>query len=399
MAATLCGSPMYMAPEVIMSQHYDAKADLWSLGTILYQCFMGQAPFQVKMMKKTESLHDWPVADRLIDTQIDWLIDSLVLIDWFVHGLIGRLVHWSIDWLIDEAYEFLLHFHRPIIRNSWNSSTNEIKTSNPQSPLALPRNFAIYSCISSNATRETASNSRTFSAIPSSAPVSPASATRNSSMNPSWSPWDPWTPRQPPKVTITRRILRKTPALPAPTTTTISSHPTPGRSSTAKASRRAPASHRHPPAKRNPSRDRLRHWTSSTKPRCPSPRPKTPRIACPHRRRRDSPPRPGWSRVPPGTPCPRWWCTTAGVRWRSTLPPLWSAVKKWHEVAGTARKRTRMVWCSRWPRRRCSFAWARRRCTPAGCRCRRCRSRTVLIRSRRGRSSFIGMARRFQPWV
>ena len=28
MAATLCGSPLYMAPEVIMSHHYDKKADL-----------------------------------------------------------------------------------------------------------------------------------------------------------------------------------------------------------------------------------------------------------------------------------------------------------------------------------------------------------------------------------
>ncbi|XP_012586276.1 PREDICTED: serine/threonine-protein kinase ULK1, partial [Condylura cristata] len=46
MAATLCGSPMYMAPEVIMSQHYDGKADLWSLGTIVYQCLTGKAPFQ-----------------------------------------------------------------------------------------------------------------------------------------------------------------------------------------------------------------------------------------------------------------------------------------------------------------------------------------------------------------
>ncbi|XP_061322117.1 serine/threonine-protein kinase ULK1 isoform X3 [Pezoporus flaviventris] len=46
MAATLCGSPMYMAPEVIMSQHYDAKADLWSIGTIVYQCLTGKAPFQ-----------------------------------------------------------------------------------------------------------------------------------------------------------------------------------------------------------------------------------------------------------------------------------------------------------------------------------------------------------------
>uniref|UniRef100_A0A7N6AGW6 non-specific serine/threonine protein kinase n=1 Tax=Anabas testudineus TaxID=64144 RepID=A0A7N6AGW6_ANATE len=45
MAATLCGSPMYMAPEVIMSQKYDAKADLWSIGTIVYQCLTGKAPF------------------------------------------------------------------------------------------------------------------------------------------------------------------------------------------------------------------------------------------------------------------------------------------------------------------------------------------------------------------
>ncbi|XP_053360538.1 serine/threonine-protein kinase ULK1a isoform X2 [Clarias gariepinus] len=46
MAATLCGSPMYMAPEVIMSQNYDAKADLWSVGTIVFQCLTGKAPFQ-----------------------------------------------------------------------------------------------------------------------------------------------------------------------------------------------------------------------------------------------------------------------------------------------------------------------------------------------------------------
>uniref|UniRef100_A0A668A0E3 non-specific serine/threonine protein kinase n=1 Tax=Myripristis murdjan TaxID=586833 RepID=A0A668A0E3_9TELE len=47
MAATLCGSPMYMAPEVIMSQNYDAKADLWSIGTIVFQCLTGKAPFHV----------------------------------------------------------------------------------------------------------------------------------------------------------------------------------------------------------------------------------------------------------------------------------------------------------------------------------------------------------------
>lgn len=33
-----------------MSQHYDAKADLWSIGTIIYQCLTGKAPFQVSCL-------------------------------------------------------------------------------------------------------------------------------------------------------------------------------------------------------------------------------------------------------------------------------------------------------------------------------------------------------------
>lgn len=37
----------FQAPEVIMSQNYDAKADLWSIGTVIYQCLVGKPPFQV----------------------------------------------------------------------------------------------------------------------------------------------------------------------------------------------------------------------------------------------------------------------------------------------------------------------------------------------------------------
>lgn len=58
MAATLCGSPMYMAPEVIMSLQYDAKADLWSLGTIVFQCLTGKAPFQARSPQELKSFYE-----------------------------------------------------------------------------------------------------------------------------------------------------------------------------------------------------------------------------------------------------------------------------------------------------------------------------------------------------
>ncbi|KAL5969151.1 Serine/threonine-protein kinase ULK2 [Taenia solium] len=33
------------APEVLMCQKYDARADIWSMGIIVYQCYVGKAPF------------------------------------------------------------------------------------------------------------------------------------------------------------------------------------------------------------------------------------------------------------------------------------------------------------------------------------------------------------------
>jgi len=43
---TMCGSPLYMSPEIIEHQKYTAKSDLWSIGIILYQLIYHTHPFQ-----------------------------------------------------------------------------------------------------------------------------------------------------------------------------------------------------------------------------------------------------------------------------------------------------------------------------------------------------------------
>ncbi|KAH7926929.1 Pkinase-domain-containing protein [Leucogyrophana mollusca] len=58
MAETLCGSPLYMAPEILRYEKYDAKADLWSVGAVLYEMSVGKPPFRaqnhVELLKKIE---------------------------------------------------------------------------------------------------------------------------------------------------------------------------------------------------------------------------------------------------------------------------------------------------------------------------------------------------------
>uniref|UniRef100_A0A1A9WVH6 Serine/threonine-protein kinase ULK3 n=1 Tax=Glossina brevipalpis TaxID=37001 RepID=A0A1A9WVH6_9MUSC len=48
----LKGSPLYMAPEIVRKHQYDAKADLWSIGVILYECLFGRAPYTSKTIEE-----------------------------------------------------------------------------------------------------------------------------------------------------------------------------------------------------------------------------------------------------------------------------------------------------------------------------------------------------------
>ena len=58
LAKTMLGSPIYMAPEVLKGESYTTKADVWSLGVILYEMLYGFCPFESKSIASLISTID-----------------------------------------------------------------------------------------------------------------------------------------------------------------------------------------------------------------------------------------------------------------------------------------------------------------------------------------------------
>ncbi|XP_036619645.1 serine/threonine-protein kinase 33 [Trichosurus vulpecula] len=52
MFQTTCGTPIYMAPEVINAHDYSQQCDIWSIGVIMYMLLCGQPPFMASSEEK-----------------------------------------------------------------------------------------------------------------------------------------------------------------------------------------------------------------------------------------------------------------------------------------------------------------------------------------------------------
>ena len=59
LTGTFAGKPVCMAPELFHSRAYDSKADIYSLGLIMWEMWYGQRAFAAAPVTTIQDLFDW----------------------------------------------------------------------------------------------------------------------------------------------------------------------------------------------------------------------------------------------------------------------------------------------------------------------------------------------------
>lgn len=51
MRLTLCGTPLYLAPEMVAQVSYDESIDIWAIGVITYELLTDESPFKITQLR------------------------------------------------------------------------------------------------------------------------------------------------------------------------------------------------------------------------------------------------------------------------------------------------------------------------------------------------------------
>ena len=120
------GTPLYMAPELVQEQPYNHTADLWSLGVILYELFVGTPPFY------TNSLYS--LINLIINDPVKYPETMSSNFKSFLQGLLQKNPSKRLSWP-----GLLSH---PFVAGSWKRSSVSppLSLSGQSTAVSTPRN-------------------------------------------------------------------------------------------------------------------------------------------------------------------------------------------------------------------------------------------------------------------
>ncbi|ODN00636.1 Serine/threonine-protein kinase PLK1 [Orchesella cincta] len=81
---TMCGTPNYIAPEVLSKTGHGFEVDIWSVGCILYTLLIGRPPFETESLKETYrkiKAGDFAIPKSNLSPQAKKLIQRLLQVD------------------------------------------------------------------------------------------------------------------------------------------------------------------------------------------------------------------------------------------------------------------------------------------------------------------------------
>jgi len=84
------GTPLYMAPELVQEQPYTCSVDLWSLGVIIYELFVGQPPFF------TQSIYS--LIQLIVKEPVQWPENMSASMRSFLAGLLEKKPSERLGW-------------------------------------------------------------------------------------------------------------------------------------------------------------------------------------------------------------------------------------------------------------------------------------------------------------